>query len=117
MTNELQTIADYMANLRWKREVNYGGEVSFVRRDDEYSVALRAGYFEVCRFTDADRDGVAVGRFEAIADGETLMELIAALRELPRMLAPVAKPAARLHPIFAEICNGLFVQVGKGGAR
>lgn len=113
MTNELQAIDAYMANLRWKRDVNYGGEVSFIRPGDEYAVNLRDGYWELCSFTDSDIDGVAVGRFEAFEEGETLMELLAALRELPRQ-TPVGNAwiLQQVAPHFSVVGNGLYIRTG-----
>ena len=116
MTNELQSIDAYMANLRWRRDVNYGGEVSYIRPDHDYCVRLEDGYWELCDFTDGDVSfeghTEAVGRFETMESGETLMELIAALRGCGRMTPPVRKPEPVAMTV-AMIGNGLFVRVGR----
>lgn len=112
MTKELQKIDAYMTNLCWRRDVSYTREVSFVRRDGGYAVTLRNGWWDLGEFTDGDIGDRAVGRFEAFEDGETLMELIAALRELPRVTH--MSPAEINHTLsVALIGNGLFVRVGR----
>ena len=69
--------------------------------DDEYSVALHKDYWELCRFTDSDIGDVAVGRFESFEEGDTVRELILALRKL----RPEPAPPPRKAPAVAASGN------------
>ncbi len=102
-------IIEHMAALGWKMSLDYGGGIHYGRPDGDYSVAVEKDGWSLGRFTDSDRDGVAVGRYETVADGETVLELMAALRELPRRQAAALAP--RQVAGFAAIGNGLFARV------
>ncbi len=92
MTQSTKTLATFATGMRaasliavverwlevrgWKRTVNYGGEVSYISVSSEWAVELNGDYMSICKFTDGDIDGVAVGRYET--EGEecsTLDEL------------------------------------------
>jgi|SRR6185369_1316637 len=85
---QLERIARFLRTRNWTETTGIvRGEMLYTspKPKDEWQVQLTAdGYWALCRFTDADRpvfghDGaellMAVGRFESIAEGDTLEEL------------------------------------------
>jgi hypothetical protein len=113
MIYDPQSIADYMANLGWKRNRDYAGGLHFGRPDGDYSVSVDDCGWTLGRFTDSDIDGVAVGRYQTIEDGETVLELMEALRGLPRQ-TPIGNAwvLQQTAPHFAAIGNGIYVRTG-----
>jgi hypothetical protein len=90
----------YLESLGWRREINYGGEAECSSPDREHQVTFDAGGWSLGKFTDADIDGVATGRYRTVDEGETIEELKIALAEIQ------AKPAC-IH------CGKLLAQHGR----
>ena len=107
--NEMPAVAGYMAALGWRRERDIANRVCFVKPRTNYSAVMHADSWELCEFTDSDHDGRAVGLWMTIEEGETVMELVAALRALPKP----AYVAPRQPVRFASIGNGLYARLGR----
>lgn len=75
-------VITFLKSLGWKRDVNYGGQVSWISPDSERAVCISGSWWELRHFTDSDIDGVAVGRYVSDEEGETLAELKLALAEV-----------------------------------
>lgn len=79
---EAHAVTEHLKSIGWRLEVNYGGEVSYIRPDSEYCVEMNDGWWTIGRFTDSDIDGVARGRYQGIEEGQTVQELRMALLDV-----------------------------------
>jgi hypothetical protein len=76
-TLDIKSVERFLEVRGFERSVNYGGEVSYISADSEWAVELNGtDSVSLCKFTDGDIDGVAVGRYETAGDEcSTLDEL------------------------------------------
>lgn len=75
-------IIAFLKSLGWKRDVNYGGQVSWISPDSDRAVGISGSWWELRHFVERDRDGVAGMHAVSDEEGETLAELKLALAEV-----------------------------------